>query len=680
MGRNMSRMFTHELTTAVCAPAAVLSDRDGQLRRRGAQGFLVADVRHLAELTVLVDGEPAEPIGDRPVAADELVFLGAVIGLGDDNGDPTVRLERRRRVGADTLRESIELVNDSRTTITATVSVQLASDMAPVLAFRYGQATDLVTPRPAPGALASWAAGECATTATADREPDRVEVGDDHVRAEWNLRVPARAAAGVTLTFGATSATEEAVVCAPRTRELGALTVESREPALDRLVTTGLDDFRALLLADPAAPDDRFAGAGTPWYFTLFGRDSLWAARFALPLGTDLALGTLRALARRQGTKHDPETAEQPGKMAHEIRQLPAGIERQPGLPPCYYGTIDATPLWISLLHDAWRWGAPEAEVEPLLEPMRRALDWVLEHEFLSYVDESGRGLANQGWKDSADSIQDSAGRIATPPIVLSEAQAYAHRAALDAAALLTAFGRPGADEAGQWAAGLAERFRKSFWVSGFPALALDGAGRPVDTLASNLGHLLGTGLLSTVEESTVAGRLPELDSGYGLRTMDAAHPYFNPIGYHTGSVWPHDTAIAVGGLSRAGHPAMASALAAGLVRAGTHFDHRLPELYGGWPATQGPPLAYPAACRPQAWSAAAAFVLVSAALGLSADVPAGRLTVAPSRAFAAWFPLRATGLSIAGHPLTVEVDREGTPTVTTTAPVTVDHRAPNPT
>jgi glycogen debranching enzyme len=670
----MNRMFTHELVTAVCAPAAILSDRDGQVRRQGAQGWLVSDVRHLAELTVLVDGEPADPVGHWRESADALRFVGAVIGLGDRIGDPTVRLERRRRVEADTLHETIELVNDARAEITATVGVRLAADLPPILAFRHGGDTELAAPHPADGALACWTAGSCTTTATADRAPDRVELAADHVRLEWDLRVPARDTVAVTLRLTAAGDTEDAVVRAPRTRVLAPLAVSSREPELTRLVATGLDDLRALLLADPAAPDDRFAGAGTPWYFTLFGRDSLWAARFALPLGTELALGTLRTLARRQGTKDDQETAEQPGKILHEIRQLPAGIERRPGLPPCYYGTIDATPLWISLLHDAWRWGLPAADVEPLLDPLRRALDWVLSHDggFLAYRDETGRGLANQGWKDSVDSIQDSAGTIATPPIVLSEAQAYAHRAALDAAALLTAFGRPGADEALAFADGLRTRFRKAFWVHGFPALALDGAGRPMDTVASNLGHLLGTGLLSTVEEAEVAARLADLDSGFGLRTMDAGHPFFNPVGYHTGSVWPHDTAIAIDGLVRAGHAAVAAPLAAGLVRAGTRFDHRLPELYGGWSATEGPLLDYPAACRPQAWSAAAAIVLVTAALGLAADVPAGRLTVAPPAEFAAWFPLRVSSLEVAGHNLTVEVSADGHATATTTAPVRI--------
>jgi glycogen debranching enzyme len=669
----VSRLSLHELVTGVCAPAAVLSESSGQLRPLGAQGWLVADVRHVSELTVLVGGARPEPLGHWQTSASVQHFLGVLPDLGLTTGDQAVRLERRRTVTPTQLHETFELVNDTREELTTTLLVRMAADLAPILAVRFADPPPPVRPAH-DGEVATWTAGSCATTARVDQPADRVEVGEDHLVFEWDLRVPARTRAARTITLHATGATEDAVVTAPASRDLGPLRVTSREPALDRLVARGLDDLGALLLADPAAPADRFAGAGAPWYFTLFGRDSLWTARFALPLGTDLALGTLRTLARRQGTRHDQETAEAPGKILHEIRQLATGLDRRPGLPPCYYGTIDATPLWISLLHDAWRWGLPDADVEPLLAPLRRALDWLLAHgdQFLAYRDESGRGLANQGWKDSPDSIQDSAGTLAAPPIVLSEAQAYAHRAAMDAAALLTAFNQPGTEAALAFAAGLRDRFREAFWVNGFPAVALDGAGRPVDTLASNLGHLLGTGLLTAAEESTVVGQLSRLDSGYGLRTMDREHPFFNPIGYHTGSVWPHDTAIAIDGLTRTGHRATAASLAAGLVLAGGWFDHRLPELYGGWSAELGAPLPFPSACRPQAWSAASAFVLVRAALGLEADVPAGRLSVAPAAEFAAWFPLRVAGLSVAGHELSVTVDRDGLATVRTDAQVEV--------
>jgi glycogen debranching enzyme len=214
-------------------------------------------------------------------------------------------------------------------------------------------------------------------------------------------------------------------------------------------------------------------------------------------------------------------------------------------------------------------------------------------------------------------------------------------------------------------------RFRAAFWVRDaagpFPALALDAHGRPADALASNMGHLLGSGLLTPQESALVACRLggARLDSGYGLRTFDGTHPYFNPLGYHTGSVWPHDTAIAVDGLARAGHAEVAAALAAGVVRAGSRFGYRLPELYGGWSAQDGPLLDYPSACRPQAWSAASVFVFVRAALGLVPDVRGGTLTVRPSAAFAPWFPLVVDGVEVAGRRLCVTVDETGTATVT---------------
>jgi hypothetical protein len=652
--------FLHDLVTCLCAPATLLSGVDGQVRADGAQGLLAADVRHLSELVVAVDGVPPTAIGHQQVSADSALFVGAVRELGDPIADPTVRLERRRLLAASGLQEAIALVNDGRTAVRAVLTVRLACDLALLEAVKRGRRTAAVPPRAEPGVLAAWDRGPWRTTVSTEAGPgpDAVVVAGDHVLLTWQLDVPSRDRADVVLTVACAvhhAAAGEVVFHAPLRREPWPhrVAVASHEPALDRLAATGLGDLRALVLADgPAAgdrPDDLFVAAGSPWFMTLFGRDSLWTARFTLPLGTGLAQGTLRTLARRQGTRHDQATAEQPGKIPHEIRRVLAGVATGlSGLPPTYYGTIDATPLWISLLHDAWRWGLPPAEVAELLDPLERALDWVMVHGdedgdgFLEYHDELGRGLANQGWKDSGDAIQDARGRLTTPPVTLSEAQAYAHRAALDAAALLDAFGRPGAAEARTHAAGLEKRFRGAFWVGSgadaFPALALDGDKRPVDALTSNIGHLLDSGLLTVDETARVAALLGDarLQSGYGLRTLDASHPRFNPLGYHTGSVWPHDTAIVVDRLARSGHAAPAAALAEGLVRAGTRFGHRLPELY-------------------------------------DVDVPAGRLRVAPPAAFAAWFPLRVSGLDVAGHPLTIEVDPDGRPTVTTDAPLAVE-------
>jgi glycogen debranching enzyme len=414
-------------------------------------------------------------------------------------------------------------------------------------------------------------------------------------------------------------------------------------------------------------PDDVFLAAGAPWFFTLFGRDSLWAARMLLPLGHEPAASTLRVLAHYQGTRTVAETAEQPGKIMHELRPSALTI---PGegivLPPLYYGTVDATALWICLLHDAWRWGMPPAEVEELLPHLEAALAWMRDYGdsdgdgFLEYIDTTGHGLANQGWKDSGDSIQWRDGTLAEGPIALCEVQGYAYEAAIGGAELFDAFGREGADQWRAWAADLKKRFAASFWIDDpagpYPAVALDAAKRRVDTVTSNIGHLLGTGILDAPQAAAVARRLvsPELASGYGLRTMSTDAAGYWPLSYHGGSVWAHDTAIVIGGLAREGFRAEAAQLADGLLAAAEGFGYRMPELHSGDPSTATvSPIPYPAACRPQAWSAAAAVAVLSARLGLRADAPAGRFEVDPDPAAGA---LRIHGLRFAGSSRDVAV------------------------
>jgi glycogen debranching enzyme len=404
-----------------------------------------------------------------------------------------------------------------------------------------------------------------------------------------------------------------------------------------------------------------------------------------LPLGTALAGGTLRALAARQGSRTDPVTGEAPGKIMHELRRpdlrpWTAGGGTGLRLPPLYYGTVDATPLWVCLLHDAWRWGMAEDEVAALLPHAEAALGWLADGGapdgsapdgggFVEYLDPTGHGLANQGWKDSADAVRFADGSRAAPPVALCEVQGYAYEAARHGADLLEAFGRPGAYRWRQWAADLAGAFRERFWVDApagrYPALALDGAKRPADVVTSNIGHLLGTGLLDRAESALVARRLvaADLDSGYGLRTMSAAEVAYAPLSYHCGSVWPHDTAIVLLGLSRAGYGDLAGPLIEGLLRAGAAFDYRLPELYAGDGREQVPrPVPYPAACRPQAWSAAAAVALLQVLLGLHADVPRGRLLLRPVRPQPTG-ALSVTGLRAGGQPVRVGLAADGTVT-----------------
>jgi hypothetical protein len=705
--------YLHDLVSCVQAPTVGLSGPDGQIRRGGVQGVFRYDRRVLCELVVDVDGEEPVPIGHRLLDSGRAQFVGVVRHAGDPSPDPTVRLERERQVRPDGIDERIVLVNAARQPVTMTLRIRAAVDLAGVVDVKSG-----TPPPPLPADGLRWADEQTRVTLRATGDPEVAaapppaadpgvegaqrpggavgyrEVERRESRASggerqppgtvltWRVTVPARDRWQASLALDVIEPVQVAGSFLPAARGPGWDPITVDGPAdLTKLVDRGVGDVVALALADPLDPADMFVAGGSPWFFTLFGRDSLWAARLTLPLGTDLARGTLRTLARRQGRRHDSETAEAPGKILHEVRTSAA----HSGLPPVYFGTVDATALWICLLHDAWRWGMADEDVAGLLDPLDAALEWVTGDAdsdgdgFLEYVDLSGHGLANQGWKDSGDSIQFPDGTIAGPPIALSEAQAYAYEAALAGAALKNAFDRPGAERVRTWAAELRKRFREAFWVSDargrFPAIALDGGKRPVDTATSNLGHLLGTGLLEPGDAATVAARLGEydLDSGYGLRTMSADAAGFNPLGYHVGSIWPHDTVIAIRGLVAEGHPGVAASLAAGLLRAAPEFGFRLPELFAGTDARSGEPvLAYPPSCRPQAWSAGVPVALLQAALGLAADVPARVLRVRPDPAFAAWFPLRVSGLRLAGHPLTVAVDSAGRATVETDAPVAV--------
>ncbi len=581
-----------------------------------------------------LDGREPEPIGHAPAGAGATRFVSLARWLGDPIADPTVRIVRTRRVRPGAVEEEIEIASTATVAVTTEVTVETAADLAPIEVARSGRATGEI-----------W-----------KREGIAVHLD---LPAAW----PVSLAPGetVTLRWSLTVDDPEAVMLPGPRGSFSRPRVHAYDRRVERLVDRSLDDLAALRLTTAIDGGDTFLGAGVPWYLTLFGRDSLWAARMMLPLGTELALGTLRVLARRQGAKVDPETGEAPGKIMHELRRDDVSVHGR--LPAVYYGTIDATLLWISLLHDAWRWGHDPVEISSLLPHLEAALAWLAEHAdpdgdgFLEYVDTSGRGLANQGWKDSFDAVRFHDGRLASPPIALAEVQGYAHRAALDGAALLDAFGRPGGDRWREYATALADRFRRSFWVAGgrYPALALDRDKRPVDALTSNIGHLLGTGLLTRDEESRVAAELGSsaMSGGYGLRTMSAADRGFAPLSYHCGSVWAHDTAIVAAGLARGGFPVEAARLIDGLLTAGEAFDFRLPELYAGDArADLSRPVPYPAACHPQAWSAAAAVLILQAWLGLDPDVPAGVVRLRPLPDAPS-----ITGLRIAGH----QVDFDGT-------------------
>ncbi|WP_432993801.1 amylo-alpha-1,6-glucosidase [Dactylosporangium sp. CA-233914] len=632
----MAQPYLHEHVTCVAAPATWLSSPSGDLAA-DPDGIYVEDRRVLSRLAVTVAGRPAVPIGARRTGAGTAEFTGVLRHLGDDGPDPTVTLSRRRGAEPGGGHETLVITNASHTALRVAVEVRAATDFARMGAVKDGRTAELSTVD-----LVGRADSPDGMRVAVTAEP-----APDGPGLRWEVTLAPRETWTARLTFTRLDVTPSAAAFAR-----SGLRVEADDRRLDALVRAGVEDLEALRRAD--GPDVYYT-AGSPWYLTLFGRDSLWAARLGLPLGPEVAAGTLRALARRQGERHDPDTDEEPGKILHEVRPADASYH----LPPVYYGTVDATALWVSTLADAWRWGLSASEVEPLLPNVERALSWLAGHEgFIAYR-ANGKGLTNHGWKDSGDGVQHADGRIAEGPLALSEVQAYAFQAAVDGAALLDAFGRRG-DRWRAWAADLAERFRTAFWCpGGYPAIALDGTGAQVDSIASNMGHLLGTGLLNADESRAVAEHLAGLRSPFGIRTVAPSSAGYNTLSYHLGSVWPHDTAIALLGLVRDGHRIEASAVATALLSAGERFGFRLPELFAGDDAATP----YPASCRPQAWSAAAGPALLTALLGLNPDVPAGRVTLAPLSPSPVG-AYRVRGLRIGPGELDVSVSPDGTPTV----------------
>jgi glycogen debranching enzyme len=660
--------YLHDLVVCLAAPTVLLSEPDGQVRPRGAQGMLHADIRVLSRAEVRVGGQEAVPVAHGVGPAGDAEFVALVRWLGDEGPDPTVRLERRRQVRPGRVDERLRLVSDAEQPISTYVSLTLAADLVPIHAVKNGESQPPA--RPAPGATGVEWQHETTRILVSTDDPVVVTTDDDgQVTLRWDVHVGPRDDVTVSWSLQAQD-TGAIVVAAPAPASWQAPCVRAEDRRLARLVARSLDDLHSLRMATSERPDEVFLAAGAPWYLTLFGRDSLWAARMLLPLTTGVAASTLRLLAKHQGRCVDPDTGEAPGKIPHEMRRTDAEHAGGVYLPALYFGTVDATALWICLLHDAWLWGLARDEVAALAPALEAALGWLRaqadEDGFLQYVDETGRGLANQGWKDSGDAVRFADGTRALPPIALCEVQGYAYEAAVSGARLLDELGRPGGDEWRGWAAALASRFRERFWVENdagrFPALALDGAGRQVDSLTSNVGHLLGTGMLDAAESEVVAAAVTgaDMDGGFGLRTMSARMAGFRPLSYHCGSVWPHDTAIVVHGLMRAGQSARVSGLVAGLLAAGDSFDYRLPELYSGDDASGlARPVPYPAACRPQAWSAAASVVLLQAVLGLEVDVPAGRISLRPPRPSPVG-ALRVEGLRVGNDTVTVEIDAAG--------------------
>ena len=412
----------------------------------------------------------------------------------------------------------------------------------------------------------------------------------------------------------------------------------SDSPDLDDWLARSSADL--YLLCDRTA-DGYFPAAGIPWFVAPFGRDSILTALFALPLRRDLAPAVLRLLADHQGRADVPARDEEPGRIAHEIRQGEI-VRTGGGFGSPYYGTVDATPLFVWLAAEAARW-IPERDLIGEFEPnIRAALRWMDEcgdldgDGFIEFERRAPTGILNQVWKDSGQSLLDAAGRRPRGPIAAVEVQAYAYAAWRSLAEVVARRDPTWSAELAARAERMRARFDAAFWMPkpGFYAQALDGRKRQVRDIVSNAGHVLWTGIADAERGRTTAARLrrSDLASGWGIRTRSSRSPHFVPGNYQNGAVWPHDTAIAAAGMRRYGDSAGARRTITELCEAARAFsDRRLPELFGGEPRrTAASPVRYPVACSPQAWSAAAAFLCVSTMLGLVVGPDGSSVTLEP--------------------------------------------------
>ena len=410
---------------------------------------------------------------------------------------------------------------------------------------------------------------------------------------------------------------------------------------LGRAFGQSVSDLASLRMRSDNGAIGRLPGAGVPWFMTVFGRDTIITCLQTLLFGPELARTALEVLADLQAKEDDPSRDAEPGKIVHEVRHGKAARtwhER-------YYGTADATPLYLILLSEVWRWTDDAALVRDLKQPALAALDWIQNYGdrdgdgFIEYERRTEHGLENQSWKDSWDSQRFHDGRLAPTPIAPCEVQGYVYDAKRRIAELAREVWRDRAlaHRLDKEADELRKRFDEAFWVDdrgGFYALALDGEKQQVDSLCSNIGHLLWSGIVPPKRVDAVVDQLmgDELWSGWGVRTMSTADAGYNPLAYHNGTVWPHDNSIIAAGLARYARWPEAQRVIQRMLTAAQHFNYQLPEVFAGMRRSETPfPIAYPTAARPQAWAAGTPVLLLQSLLGLQPDRRRHALdTVAP--------------------------------------------------
>ena len=583
--------------------------------------------------------------------ATQATFVGRSLPPSGSASGRRLLVIRRRELGS-VLHEQIELRNTSPTATTVRVDLEAAVDFADVFAVKEGRASvegqHSLEVHPSE-LLFRWHLGDVhrqVRLAVTGAEPHASPHG-----FAWELRIDGHGSQvlqiDLTVAMGTTWVERshhhpDLARATTRAREwlAGVPTLRTADRRLGQAYDRAVADVEALRLHDPSGRRRPVIAAGAPWFMTLFGRDALISSYMALPVDPTLALGVLDALAELQGTKVDPGTEEEPGRIMHETRYL--GVDEPTLLGgSTYYGSVDATPLFVVLLGELSRWGLPEADLRRLLPAADRALGWIDEvsgrrgHGYLAYERATPRGLANQGWKDSWDGIRFRNGRVATAPIALCEVQGYVYAARRARAAIARRLG----DDAGAThhdgeAEALRARFDRDFWLpgpGGF-AVGLGPGGEPIDSRTSNVGHCLWSGIVRPERAAAVVAGLlaDDLWNGWGIRTLSSSDGGYDPMSYHCGTVWPHDTALCVAGLRAYGFASEAWTVASGLLDAAQAWNGRLPELFCGLDRHEiETPVPFPTSCSPQAWAAATPLLLLRVLLGLEPD-GAGGLHVDP--------------------------------------------------
>lgn len=691
--RPLSPPCVHDLTVLVAAPTVLVCRPDGDLDAGAGRTFAVTtapygggqagshglgvfheDVRVLSRLRLTIGGQVPHGLLTWIDGPGRLQVVAVT-------GETGIRIDRRRTLAPGLLSEEITLTSSTGTPVRTTLRLDLGCDLATLgrvlTRTAGGRRRPALVDSDATGMTLGWSGTGVqvavrpvgpgsAHAAVRTSTLDAGTVDSATASLAWPVEFPAGGSATVAWQLTARGRPDVHPLtrrAAPAQVPWSVPVIVADDARLAGLLRAALDDLGGLRMTATDRPGDEFLVAGGPWALDLVATEALWSARMLLPLGTTLARGTLRALSRLQGDVEVPETGEQPGLVPHEVtRALPtdAGGGARPGVG---WGDPAPTALWVCLLHDAWRWGMATDEVQALLPAMESALRCL--------------ARAATGPGPAADPDSAVTGLVTGPDgTAAAEVQGYAHEAALDGAALLTAFGLRGAAAWRSWARALAERFRQQFWHGTGRGRhlvpAIDATGAPAAPVTTSVAaHLLGSGLLDADEWALVAGRLARVDlvGGFGLRTWPAGAEGFGTLRPGHGAVRPLDTAVAVTGLLRGGHGAAAAPLIEGLLRAGTAFGGRLPELWSGDARDAAPaPVPHPAAGTPYAVAAASLVGVLGAVLGLEPDVPSGRLRVRAPRGgkgaagagAGGLGAIEVRGLRLADRPLHVVMDGAG--------------------